>query len=323
MRFGIAPFLVPVLVAAPSADAEWETVRAVFRRTGGEAVAVLDVRAALGRRLFFDKALSRHRDRSCASCHRPELAWTDGFSRARSRDGRPLSRKTPTLIDVAASPFFFWDGRARSLEAQVLMPLENPDEMDTPVGAAVEALEANREYRDAFRAAFGAPASASTVAAALADFVRTIESRTLGESPFDRWLNGDGRALGPAQRRGLALFVGKAQCHVCHRGPRLTTDAFHFLGLAGDDRGLGAVKNDPLLDGMFKVPTLRFVAARPPYMHDGSLPTLRAVVDFYDRGGDRADNGHGLPAAIAPLRLDEREKRDLVLFLQSLGGRSK
>jgi cytochrome c peroxidase len=270
----------------------------------------------LGAALFFDARLSRHSTRACADCHRPERGWSDGLPRARALDGRELSRKTPTLYALGDGQSFFWDGRAPTLEVQVLGPLSNPDEMDTPPETAVAYLRNDPAYEQAFREVFGEPATVTTLARALAAFVAT---RRPPSSRFAAWEAGDKTALTLREQRGLSLFRGKARCASCHRGDRLTTDAFHFLGLNSEDRGLGAVKKDPILDGFFKTPTLHDVARRAPYMHDGSLATLADVVAFYDRGGDRPANAAGTPTSLEPIGLTAPERADLVAFLRTLG----
>lgn len=307
---------VLVTLASPLAAADEARWRSMHARPVPSPTPPA-AQVALGAALFFDSRLSRHGTRSCADCHRREHGWTDGLSRARALDGRSLRRKTPTLWNLGDGLRFFWDGRARSLEELVLVPLANPDEMDTPPAEAVRYLQSDAAYVRAFRKAFGEAPSERTLAAALAAFVATREAP---RSRFDAWLEGDDGALDASEKRGLALFHGKAQCIACHRGHRLTTDAFHFLGLRSDDPGVGGAKNDPLLEGFFKVPTLRDVASRPPYMHDGSLDSLESVVDFYDRGGDVRQNRAGMPSALRPLGLTKRERRDLIAFLRTLGG---
>jgi cytochrome c peroxidase len=249
----------------------------------------------LGRRLFFDRRLSRDGSLSCATCHEPERAFADGRALAVGIDGRVGRRSVPALINRGYGRVFFWDGRARSLEEQVLMPIADPNEMDLPVEQAA--------------ARVGMPVDG--IALALASFVRTIRS---GNSPFDRYASGDQRALSDDARRGLDVFRTKGRCVTCHIGPNFTDEKLHNTGIAWNgerftDHGAGG--------GDFKTPTLREIARTPPYMHDGSLTTLEDVMDFYDRGGNR---NPGLAPEMQPLNLTIDEKRALVGFLRSLSG---
>jgi cytochrome c peroxidase len=249
----------------------------------------------LGRRLFFDRRLSRDSSVSCATCHQPERGFTDGGAIAVGVDGRPGRRNAPALINRGYGRVFFWDGRARSLEEQVLMPIGDPNEMDLPVEQAAARIGI----------------AVDDIALALASFVRTIRS---GNSPFDRYAAGDQRALSDDARRGLEIFRTKGRCVTCHIGPNFTDEKLHNTGVAWNgerltDPGAGA--------GEFKTPTLREIARTAPYMHDGSLETLEDVVAFYDRGGNR---NPGLAPEMQPLNLTIDEKHALVSFLRSLSG---
>jgi cytochrome c peroxidase len=299
--------------------AEIDALRDAFRRPATPAPQPADnpstaAKVRLGFILFQDRRLSRDTALACVDCHRPEQDWQDGLRRAAGADGRPLSRRTPPLTDLAWGTTFFRDGRARSLEAQALAPIEARDEMAQPLGALVARLETVPFYRGLFEDAFPeAPdITADHVAKTVAAFVRTIES---GETPFDRWVAGDEAALGDAARRGFRLFTSTAGCSVCHTGWRLTDDRFHDTGLPGDDPGRGAITRAAGDMHAFRTPSLRNVARRAPYMHDGSLATLRAVVDRY------ADGPVERPTLSRDLRrisLREDERADLVAFLDSL-----
>jgi cytochrome c peroxidase len=250
----------------------------------------------LGRRLFFDRRLSRDGSVACSSCHDPDRAFSDGRPVAIGVFGRRGRRNAPALLNRAYGRLFFWDGRVATLEEQVLKPIEDPNEMDLPLAEA------------ASRVAL-AP---QEISRALASFVRSILS---GDSPFDRFVNGDRAALSSEEQSGLQLFRGKADCVACHVGPNFTDERLHNTGIAwrnGRFTDLGAG------EGNFKTPTLREAARTAPYMHDGSLATLQDVVEYYDRGGNR--NPH-LDAELHPLYLSLQEKTDLVLFLRSLSSR--
>jgi cytochrome c peroxidase len=269
-------------------------------------------KAKLGARLFFDRALSVDGRRSCAACHDPASNWSDGRSRALGRDGVDLPRRTPSLVDVAWAPRLFRDGRAATLEAQALEPIQHPNEMGHDVSRLVGALGRDATYRRDFAAAFpeNPHVSAANLAKALATFERRIES---GESPFDRWVAGDRRALSKEARRGFRLFVGKAGCIRCHSGWSFTDGAFYDVGLPGSDRGRGGVVGQPALDHAFRTPSLRDVVRNAPYMHDGSLTTLEDVLDRHARPPPYRPS---LSPRLRPAPLDADERAALLAFLR-------
>lgn len=277
-------------------------------------------KVALGRRLFFDKRLSVNRSLSCASCHDPSRAFADARRVSLGVLGRPGVRNAPALINRGYGSAFFWDGRAASLEEQVLGPIENPLELGSTVGAALGALRDDRTYVASFRVAFGREPSREDLARALASYVRSILA---GDSPVDRFLAGDRQALSTEAQTGLRLFRGKGNCTACHLGPTFSDERFHNTGVAWsagtlNDEGRAAVTGRSDDRGAFKTPTLRHVAETAPYMHDGSLARLEDVIEFYDRGGN--PNPH-LDGEIRPLRLTAAEKSALLAFLRSLSGR--
>ena len=237
----------------------------------------------LGRKLFFDPRLSRDGTVSCATCHDPELAFTDTRKLSVGIAGRTGNRRVPRLINRVYGSSFFWDGRAATLEEQVTQPIANPKEMDMRVedAAALVGLEPVK------------------LANALASYVRTILS---GNSSYDRYLQGDPKAINKQQLAGLRLFRGKAGCTACHLGPNFTDERLHNTGIG---------------EGAFKTPTLREAARTPPYMHDGTLATLEDVIDFYDKGGQSNPN---LDPEIRELKLSAEEKSALIEFLKALNG---
>jgi cytochrome c peroxidase len=271
----------------------------------------------LGRTLFFDPILSGSNSRSCETCHNPGLSWGDGQPRAIGENQQPLPVRAPTLLNVAWTPKLGWDGHFRDLEAVGIAAITSPGNMNLSDKALPERLSAIPGYLDAFDAAFGeGDITVNKVEMALATFERSIVS---SEAPFDRWLNGDDTAIGEAAKRGFALFNGKANCAACHTGWAFTDSSFHDIGTAHDgDVGRGRLfPSSVALTYAFKTPTLRDVAHRAPYMHDGSVPTLEAVVDLYDRGGiDRPSRD----VEIHPLGLSAEEKADLIAFLRTLTG---
>ncbi len=256
----------------------------------------------LGRRLFNDRRLSRDGSIACASCHNPERAFSDGRAIAVGVFGRKGRRNAPAIINRGWGRSFFWDGRIRTLEEQVVKPIEDPNEMDLPVADA-----ANR---------VGLPVD--DLSRALASYVRSIMS---GNSPYDRFVNGERTALSAEQQAGLQIFRGKGNCTACHVGPNLTDERLHNTGVAwrgpSESDQPGRFADPGAGRGDFKTPTLREVALTAPYMHDGSLATVEDVVDFYDRGGNR---NPFLDPELRPLGLTALEKQALQSFLQSLSG---
>ena len=288
---------------------------------------------ALGRRLFSDRVLSRDGTRSCASCHDPDRAFTDGRPVAIGVRGRRGTRNAPTLINRGYGRAQFWDGRARSLEQQAVEPIANPKELDLGLDEAIDRLARLRAYRDQFEAAFGRPVNSDDLARALSSYVRSILA---GDSPFDRYVNGDTGALSDEARRGLRLFRGRANCTACHVGPLLTDERFHNTGVAWrapdqrpgsgqagsgqasfQDLGRFLVTGTDADRGAFKTPTLREIARTAPYMHDGSLARLDDVIEYYERGGN--PNAFRDPE-LRPLALSGDDRRALVAFLESLSG---
>lgn len=277
-------------------------------------------KVALGRRLFFDPILSRDYSLSCATCHDPRRMFTDGLPVAVGVDYRKGKRNTPSLLNRAWGKSFSWNGRSTSLEEQVLMPIENPDEFDMTRGSVLTRLQEHSDYPILFESVFGRSIEVEDLGRAIASYVRTILS---GNAPVDRYLNGDHEALSEQARDGLRLIRGKANCTACHIGPTFTDEQFHNTGVAFkneklNDEGRFAVTVNEKDRGAFKTPSLRNVADTAPYMHDGSLTTLQDVIDFYNRGGNPNSR---LDEELHPLNLTSEEKQAVVSFLRALNGR--
>jgi cytochrome c peroxidase len=284
-----------------------------------------DAKAALGRRLFFDSLLSNDRSVSCATCHDPARAFADDRTLAVGVFGRVGKRHSPSLVNRGFGRSHFWDGRVAGLEAQVVQPIQDPNEMDLPLADAVARLESDESYRSAFQSVFDRAVSADDLGRALATYLRTIRS---GNAPYDRFVAGTTEALTAEQQLGLQIFRGKGRCTFCHSEPLFTDEQFRNTGVAwrAEAAPLGGGYQDDgrfLVSGLerdrgtFKTPTLREVARTAPYMHDGSLATLEHVIDFYDRGGRPNPN---LFPLIRPLGFTPAEKLALVRFLESLSG---
>lgn len=273
----------------------------------------------LGKRLFFDTRLSLDQGSSCATCHSPEKAFTDGLPRSKGFNGATLRRNSPTILNAAYNSLQFWDGRASSLDEQCKGPLLSPAEMNmVDEKHLVDRLNAIAGYRRDFQSVFGTGPSLDNVAKAIAAFERTL--LTPG-SKFDRYAAGEKNALTAEEKRGLIVFFGKGSCSECHNGPNFTDDKFHNLGLMSAsgvaDEGRFEVTSNIEDRGAFKTPTLRNVSLTGPYMHDGSSATLEEVIDLYDRGGGDGPNKSHL---VYKLNLSTQEKSDLVAFLKSLTG---
>jgi cytochrome c peroxidase len=270
---------------------------------------------ALGKQLFEDARLSGDESLSCASCHPREMGYAEAVPFSPGAEGKPMPRHTPTLLNSVYYRYINWDGKFANVPQLVLAVMANPRNMNMQdEGVLVARLESVPAYRASFREVFGGPPTKQRVALAIDAYVRRL---TTSNSPFDRYAAGDRSALSDAQKRGLELFLGKADCAMCHRGPNFEDDQFHALGIKGDDAGRFKITGVEADRNAFKTPTLRNVAQTAPYMHDGSLSTLREVIDFYDAGG-----GEQRPKSILlrKLHLTEREKSDLVAFLESLTG---
>jgi cytochrome c peroxidase len=272
-------------------------------------------RQQLGRKLFFDPRLSGSGSISCATCHNPGFSWSDGLPRAIGHGTKQLDRRTPTIVNLAWAQALFWDGRADTLEEQALGPIQAAGEMNSNLDEMVLRLRGIRGYRVLFERAFPNEAiSTATVAKAIATFERGVVS---GKAPFDRWVAGENSAIPVAAQRGFALFTGKARCSVCHTGWRLTDDGFYDIGVAANDIGRGKITpRIELSQFAFKTPTLRNVALRAPYLHNGSAATLDEVMDLYNRGG--VVRRPSLSPEIKPLRLTAGETSDVIAFLQTL-----
>lgn len=275
--------------------------------------------AALGRKLFFDRRLSVNGTQSCAMCHLPEQGFTTTTSRTSvGLAGRSLRRNAPTLLNVAWQRTLFHDGRESRLDTLAWLPLLHPDEMgNSSIGGVLDRVATLPDYAVPWRRAFGGrKPSVNDLGSALAAYQRTLVA---GGSRFDRWrFGGEVVAMTAQERRGFALFTGRAGCGRCHpvgeRWALFTDHGFHATG-AGDAADLGRmdITQNPAHLRAFRTPSLRNVAITPPYMHDGSLATLEDVIDFYNRG----------TAHLPPLGLALDEKAALGAFLRSLTGSSR
>ncbi len=300
----------------------------------------------LGQKLFYDPRLSADGTISCASCHQIDKAFTDGRPQARGFKGQVGKRNAPTLVNAAFFNTFFHDGRATSLEQQALGPLTSPIEHGLRDSEQILAvIRQDIDYLKSFLDLFGVTAEKITtkhVAKAIASYERTLVS---GNTPFDLYFfNANRQLLNESEAHGLRIFRRKGNCANCHEiswdHALFTDNRFYNIGIGFEqlkplfpslltlkqgDTSLTPLQRSELgrfnvtgliTDmGKFKTPTLRNIALTAPYMHDGSLKTLREVVDYYDKGGEK---NRFLDPAIFPLKLTEREKNDLVAFMRKL-----
>ncbi|MDB4942258.1 MAG: Cytochrome peroxidase [Labilithrix sp.] len=305
---------------------------------------------ALGDKLFNDKRLSADDSVSCATCHDPKTGFTDHKTTAEGIKKQRGQRNSPTVLNAMFGATQFWDGRAATLEAQAKLPILNPIEMgmrsDADVVAKVQKIP---EYAASFKQVFGRDVTFDDLAVALAAFERTQYS---GTAPFDRFIQGDEKALNDAEKRGWALFNGKGRCNTCHAGnavsPLFSDQKFHNIGIAAHKQDFPALAreavavvnsgNQKQVDelaieskfselgrflvtkqtndvGAFKTPTLRNVGITAPYMHDGSMDTLWDVMDHYNKGGVA---NPFLDGGMQRLGLSENDVDDLVAFMGSL-----
>lgn len=277
-------------------------------------------RVELGKQLFFDPRLSGASNMSCATCHNPMFGWSDGLPTAKGVKSMVLGRASPTIINTAYNTIQMWDGRAKSLEDQAMGPLNSADEMNMDASMLLKFLRSSPGYSKAFSIAYPNEAiNEKTFAKAIASFERTLISNN---SPFDRWVKGNKKAMTKQQIEGFQLFVNpkKGNCMVCHSAPNFTDDGFHNLGLSSfgkDDSDMGRYKKIPikLMKGAFKTPTLRDVSLTAPYFHDGSAATLTDVVEHYVKGGIVKTN---LSPNMKKLNLTVEEKAKIIAFIQAL-----
>lgn len=280
----------------------------------------IKTRAGLGKKLFSEKILSKDSSVSCASCHKPAYAFADSIAFSIGIGGKPTKRNTPSVLNMKNRPYYFWDGRALTLEEQSLMPIRNPEEMGLPIAEAVSRLNKNKTYQLLFKRIFNQPATAKNLAAAFAAYEQTLETV---DSRFDDWSNGL-KELSPLEEKGRQLFIGsKAKCFDCHFQEDFTDDSFKNIGLFDgiklNDSGRYNISKQKTDIGKFKTPGLRNIAVTAPYMHNGMFQTLEQVIEYYNDPSAFVSNSFNIDPALAqPLNLTVEEKAALIAFLQTL-----
>lgn len=284
-------------------------------------------KAKLGRKLFFDPILSNDGTVSCASCHQPSHGFASPDSVAVGIGGKKGTRNAPSILNRAFGKHFSWDGRDASLEQQVMGPLTNELELGGDVDTVLANLRKDAGYVESFNDVFGksdttaGSITTENIAKAIACFERTLNT---GNSKVDRFRASEYEALSKEARQGMWIFESRGGCWKCHSGPNLSDEDFHNTGVqfGKPNRDLGrmeATKQDKD-KFMFKTPSLRDIEYSAPYMHDGSVKTLREVVEFYNKGG--APDDPLLDDKMKPLNLTDEEVGFLVEFLKALSGDS-
>jgi cytochrome c peroxidase len=287
-----------------------------YSTKNGETVMQI---AELGEMLFNDPILSIDSTISCASCHKPEFAFADTTALSVGIGGHLTRRNTPSAMNMADREIFMWDGRAATLEDQMLLPLEHAHEMGFHRDSAVVRLRRSTKYGPLFKQVFGKEAELKYLQAAIAYFEKSLETANTAN---DRWLNDMGRGLTEDQIKGRELFFNKANCIKCHFSPDFTGDEFRNIGLFDgktlQDTGRYEITRDLADIGKFKVPGLRNVAITAPYMHNGMFRTLEEVIEYYNDPDLIVPNAINRDPDIVKLNLSKEEKKQLIAFLHGL-----
>ena len=293
--------------------------------TPPHTVSMFNNAVELGEALFKDPILSRDSSLSCASCHKPDFAFADTSALSKGHKGQRGLRNTPSAMNITDHNFYFWDGRAATLEEQALGPIENPAEMNLPLSLAIRRLKRHALYAKSFYAIYGVAPSALNLSQALADYQRSLET---SDTPFDRYMqNQDSSEFSLSARRGLQIFNTKGKCFDCHFGSDFTgNDQFKNIGLydgkSWNDKGRFEITHNPKDLGAFKTPGLRNIALTAPYMHNGAFKTLIDVIEYYNTPDKFVSASIGRDALLQqPLGLSAQEKSDLLAFLISLTDR--
>jgi len=277
----------------------------------------------LGKKLFFDNILSFDNSISCASCHQPEFAYADNKAFSVGVNGSRTIRNTPSVMNMLFRPYFFYDGRAASLEAQLIVPIESAIEMNLPFDLAVKRIQEDKDYEVLFSKLYNETPDTNNITNAIAEFIRSLESD--GSAAHDLWLSdAEPEAMSASQLRGREIFISdKFKCFDCHFSPDFTGDEFRNIGLYDEvnllDKGRFEISKDSSDLGKFKVPGLRNVGLTAPYMHNGMFETLEEVIDYYSNPYDFVKNPLNIDSLmLEPLNFTVQQRDDLVNFLHSL-----
>lgn len=267
----------------------------------------------LGKTLFFDTRLSGSGKISCASCHLPELNWTDGKQKSTGHEGALTKRNAPTIQNSWYFSRLFWDGRSRDLQDQAFGPINSETEMHSEMHEVMRKLSKSVTYKNLFKQAFGDnDIDPDRLTEAIAMFEKTIVSN---RSRFDEFIAGNKKALNNSEIRGLHLFRTKARCMNCHNGPLFSDNSFHNSGFSAGDEGYYKVSHKDADMGKFKTPSLRDVTRTGPWMHDGQFSNLRQVISRYNLAKFSPGEADTL---LRPLGLSNKEQKDLLAFLEAI-----
>jgi cytochrome c peroxidase len=293
-----------------------------------------DKQIALGEKLFFEKRLSANGKLACVSCHLPEKAYTDGLKSSEDKDGNPLDRNSPTLLNSVFQRKFFWDGRAENLLDQITGVFNNEKEFNTNAHQFSTEVLKDTSYQALFKEAYGQiPRTNAEIIKALSSYFSTLNGF---DSKFDKNMRGAEASFTPEEIKGMNLFMGKALCATCHFIPLTNGTVPPFfnetesevIGVPktsenkeiDDDLGFFWRYGKEIHRGMFKTPTLRNIELTAPYMHNGVYATLEEVMDFYNKGGG-AGLGFNIPHQTLPfdsLQLDQEEIGAIIAFMKTL-----
>jgi cytochrome c peroxidase len=274
-----------------------------------------DSRVALGKKLFFDNMMSRDSSLSCASCHQPQFAFSDGRQKSVGIKGREVSRNAPTLTNIAYQPYFLLDGLNPSLETQVKIPIHEHNEFDFHILLIAERMKQDSLYVSLSKDAYNSEPSPQVIAYAIACYERTLIS---GNSPYDQYFyQGNKTTLNDSEIRGMNLFFDDLYCASCHGGFNFSDSRLTNNGLYANytDQGRARLTKKTEDQAIFKTPTLRNIGFSAPYMHDGSFESLEQVIDHYSSGAKGHFNQDPL---IQPFDISQDQKQDLIAFLIAL-----
>ncbi|MGU3374916.1 cytochrome-c peroxidase [Chryseobacterium sp. M5A1_1a] len=286
----------------------------------------------LGKKLFFDPKLSSSSQISCSSCHNPELGWSDGQEVALGSDHLLGKRNTPSLFNIAERTSFFWDGRAKTLEEQLVGPISAHNEMNMKPEKLAGKLSKIKEYKTLFKEVYQSDITFDKIAQALATFQKTLRSQP---SKLDKFIKGDHKAMSDKEIYGMHLFRTKARCMNCHYGKYMTDESFHNIGLTYykreyEDLGRYTFTKNPNDVGKFKTPSLRDLEYTAPWMHNGLMDDLHGIVSLYNSGmqminptPEEKKTDPNFPVTdhlMKPLNLNEQELDAVVSFLKCVSG---
>jgi cytochrome c peroxidase len=323
MKFNKSLFFFSVLIAFigwKCSEAEEKPVLEKGLLSGVEVPFPADnpitaAKIVFGKKLFFDKRLSRNNELSCASCHQPDKAFTDGLPKSRGVNGETAMRNAPSILNSSYFKRYMFDGEVKTLEEQVLVPIQDHLEMGSSMKEVLEKLSKDPEYKRLARSVFQRELDAYVITRAISTYERSLISRN---SRFDRFRKGDKHVLTADEQAGWILFSEKLYCTKCHSGPDFTNYSVVSNGLYTDygvDPGRFRINGLEKERGTFKVPGLRNVTLTAPYMHDGSIRTLKEVIMHYSKGGAPFPNKS---AAIKPFKLNSLEINHLEAFFSTL-----